>query len=168
MKRTAFIAILLPALAFGGDGDQNSRYYFNRGAERYVGDDVEKARAWVEEGLQLYPGDGRLIALKKLLEQPPQTGGGESQENKQQQSEGDQQADPGEPDREPDADGPGAETADSRQGDPMEQAPAQMNKEEARQLLDAMREREQRDRARAAADRIRREAGLPAPVEKDW
>lgn len=165
MKRLLSILLALPALAVGDGEDHTSRFYFNHGAEQYVINEVEKAREWVEEGLALYPDDRPLLALKKLLEQPPQDGGGAGSEQK---PEDQQAADSAQSDEPREIDEQAGEGQATEQKGQDAQPAAHMSKEEAQQVLDAMRDRELRDRARAAADRIRRETSVLSPVEKDW
>ncbi|HMP75775.1 MAG TPA: hypothetical protein PKE12_05700 [Kiritimatiellia bacterium] len=147
--------------------EESSRYYFDHGAEQFTRDDVEKARAWVDEGLVLYPQDEKLIALKQLLEQQQQQ---QQQENQSSGNEQDQQEpNEGEQDGQPEPQ-PGEQGDSGEPQDPPEQEkPASaMTPEEAERILDAMRDRESAERARVAEERLRREARRLPPVEKDW
>ncbi len=169
--RLAIIAICAAAcaLAAARAADETSRYYFDNGAERYTRDDVEKARAWVDEGLQLYPSDTKLILLRQLLEQPPQQQPQSSPNAQQQPQTGEgqdsEQRDEHQQEQTSPSDAPEQQTSSSEE----EERPASaMSEEEAERILDALREREASDRARIAADRLRREMSRLPPVEKDW
>jgi hypothetical protein len=156
------------AVPLGDETDASARYYFDHGAERYARDDIEKARAWVDEGLLLYPNDTKLILLRRLLEQPPAQQ--QSQQNQQPQSNGN---DPKESTSESQGDEDSQSIAemsqDSNRPQENEQRPAAaMTREEAERVLDTLRDREAAARARAAADRIRRDMARHPPVEKDW
>lgn len=161
--------LLLASAACAAGASEPSLYYFNHGAEQYIRDDREAAVKWVDEGLLLYPDDARLVELKRLLEQQNQPNPQSSPEqqpqdgsNQEQQQNPDQDDQPAEPDtasKEPPS------SAEENQKEPPASA---MTPEEAARMLDAMRDKEQADRARMAADRIQRESRNLAPVEKDW
>jgi hypothetical protein len=169
----AFVGALASALraesALASDEtDASARYYFNHGAEQFARDDIEKARAWVDEGLLLYPSDTKLILLRRLLEQPPPQQQPQQSQEAQSEPAGKQESGPqqGADDDRPFA----AETSEQPNPPPdAEQRPAAaMTLEEAERVLDNLREREAAARARVAADRIRREMARHPPVEKDW
>ena len=162
----AALGLLAGGLARAGEP---SRYYFDHGAEQFTRDDIEKARAWVDEGLVLYPQDERLIALKQLLEQQQQQQQQQqdqdsgSQQDRQEPGEGEQDREPEEPRQEEQG------KAGEPQEQPGEDQPASaMTPEEAERILDAMRDRESAERTRFTEERLRREARRLPPVEKDW
>jgi hypothetical protein len=163
------VLLLLTCAACAAGASEPSLYYFNHGAEQYIRDDREAAVKWVDEGLLLYPDDARLVELKRLLEQQNQPNPQSSPEQQPQDgSNQDQQQNP-DPDNQPAEPDPAPEEPPSQQDENQADQPASaMTPEEAARMLDAMRDKEQVDRARMAADRIQRESRNLTPVEKDW
>ncbi|MCO5045403.1 MAG: hypothetical protein M9963_10895 [Kiritimatiellae bacterium] len=177
MIRISFIlALLLAGTALAAD--DSSKDYFDHGAENYTHDDIEKARSWVDEGLQLYPGDHSLTALKQLLEQQQQQqqqqkdknqqSGQQGQEQKQQQDQSqnqDQQKDEQQEKAQQQPSPSQSEVGDESKTNDQQMA---MSPEEAERMLDAMREKEAAERARIVEDQIRQESQKLPMVEKDW
>ncbi len=151
---------------------------FHAAGAEYADAREDVASNLVARALARFPGDRELLALKTLLERPP-----EQEPREQEQPPEPQEPEPspggGEPGEAPPPDTPppggdepppqgGGERpaqerdasgdGTARPGDAQEMTP-----EEARMLLDAMREEEA---ARREGMRLR--LGAPVPVEKDW
>lgn len=176
------LSLALASAAFAAD--DTSAYYFDNGAEQYTRNDIETAKKWVSEGLELYPGDKNLLALQQLIEQQQQQ---QQQQNQQQNQQQEQQSRQNQ-DQSQAAQNQSEENKGNDDKEQQEQAAAQqqnagddkkddgkdeqqaraMTPEEAERILDAMRDRESSDRAKIAEDRIRQEMGRMPMVEKDW
>jgi len=155
-----------------------ARAYFNRGAERYTRQADEEAKKEVREGLQQFPEDSALLALKALLEQPPQSS--PSQQNQEQKQDQQQQQQPQnapqkgqekqEQDQQPSSQTDKSQQAPKEKDDQKDEAmeAREMTKEEAALLLDAMKQQEEALRRKIAMDRLRSSMDRLPPVEKDW
>jgi len=86
MKNKFIIGLFVFFLIFGFAKAQQATDYFNQAARSYVKTDREQALSKVNEGLQKFPGDEKLTALKEKLEQEQ-----EEEEQQQQQQEQEQQ-----------------------------------------------------------------------------
>lgn len=159
------LAVVPPSCA---PAEEPSRYYFDHGAEKFTRDDLEKARAWVNEGLLLYPEDAKLILLKQLLEQPTQPQPQPSQDSKEPSQSDSQSSAEQQPQPIDNADQSERQAGEEDANDAQAPESARMTEEEAERILDALKDREAAERARAAADRLRREMSRLPPVEKDW
>lgn len=84
----ALLALSLLALAAPAHSRSAPEYY-HEGATNYVHGHWARAKAAVTNGLALFPKDEKLLALNKLLEQPPQQQ--QQQEQQQDQDKKDQQ-----------------------------------------------------------------------------
>lgn len=171
MKRLFQIATsgALAAMLAAAEGlEEPSRYYFDHGAEQFTRDNLEKARAWVDEGLQLYPEDVKLILLKQLIEQPPQQQPTQEPSQSQPQSSHEQQQQQQQPENQSDEQDQASAEEQQHADQGESSAPTRMTEEEAMRVLDALKDREAAERARSAADRLRREMSRLPPVEKDW
>ena len=170
MKRIAVILILAGiAGAAAAQPEEVDNAYFHPAASLYIHGDSVAASNLVEQGLSLYPHDAKLKRLKDLLEQQQQ------QQNDQQQDQNDQNQD----EQDQDEQNPDEQEQDNReqpddqqqQNGDQEQPPAEqdsrpaeeMTPEEARQLLDAMKQEEKNERML-----LRPVLGNPIDVEKDW
>jgi hypothetical protein len=58
--------------------------FFNHGAQLYISNNIPQAKAVVEQGLQVYPGDEKLKQLEALLKQQQQSQNSQSQQNQNQ------------------------------------------------------------------------------------
>lgn len=156
---------------------ETPRDLFNRGAERFTRSQDAEAKQIVDAGLQQYPDDPALLALKALLEQKQQQSSGARQDQQaQSQDSSDQKQEPNpeepKPDQEPPAEDPARGRPPEQSADeaPEEQPreARQMTKEEAALLLDAMKQQEQAMRRKVALDRMRSNMDQLPPVAKDW
>lgn len=129
------------------------------------------------EGLQQHPEDAALLALKALLEQPPQSSPSQqNQEQKQDQQQEQQQnatqkgQEQQEQEKQPSSQSATRQRADEAKDDQKDEAmeAREMTKEEAALLLDAMKQQEQALRRKIAMDRLRSSMDRLPPVEKDW
>lgn len=180
IRRVAILVLAFASAAFAAD--DTSSYYFDNGAEQYTRNEIETAKKWVAEGLELYPGDKNLLALKQLIEQQQQQNqqNQQQQDQQQQQQQQDQQnqqnqdnsqaqQDQGDDEQQQQAEAQQQNAGDDKEDKGKdEQQVRAMTQEEAERILDAMRERESSDRAKIAEDRIRQEMGRLPMVEKDW
>jgi hypothetical protein len=182
MKRSLYIMAGLLVLGASGSvraETRSARSYFNDGASHYIKGEKEPALAAVIEGLATYTNDPELASLKILIErqQPPQQQpqqkpqdqqDQEEEKQDQQQNQDSQQQDARDRQQEEeqkmgeqgDADQPREEPP---QGQAQDRPAEEMTTEEARQLLDALKQQEQ-----SAREQIRVIMGRPVPVEKDW
>ncbi len=159
------LGILLAVSAAQADDEVDvDATYFHPAASYYIHGDSSSASNLVARGLALYPDDGKLKRLKDLLEQ--------QQEQQQQENEDNQQ---GNPEQQPEENEPseqeneGEQEEEPEQNQPPEEQPAepenaeQMSEDEAKQLLDAMRQEEKNKRLQ-----LKIEMGTPVKVDKDW
>jgi len=158
--------------------------YFNRGSAQFIKGHRDEALAEVNSGLQLYPDDYYLQALKKAIEENKQQQQNQDQQKKDQQKKDQDQKDQDkkdqdqkkqdqanqdkqEEDQKKDQEKQDQKDEQKQDKDQEQQAEPvkaeDMTKEEAMQLLDALKQQEQADR-----EKIRVSVGAPVPVEKDW
>lgn len=171
IRRVVRCAVLLLLVGAAGSRADTARDFFNRGAERFTRSDNQQARTIVEAGLQDHPDDTALLALKALLEQQQQqqSSSGEEQQPQDQESEQDRQ----QQEQKDGSDSKQQDAAQQEQPEPEEESDQpkearEMTKDEARLLLDAMKQQEQALRRKVAMDRLRSSIGQLPPVEKDW
>lgn len=185
IRLLVILCLALASAAFAAE--DTADYYFDNGAEQYTRDDIETAKKWVDEGLQLYAGDQKLIALKQLLEQQEQQNQQQQQQQQQQNQQNQQNQDQSQSAQNQDQQNQGDDQKDQQEQQDSQQAAQQqtagddkqddgkdeqqaraMTPEEAERILDAMRERESSDRAKMAEEQIRQQMGKMPMVEKDW
>jgi hypothetical protein len=161
MKRLVPILIFCAVASVGLANEVDSdATYFHPAASFYIHGDTTSASNLVAQGLALFPEDGKLLRLKELLEQQSEQEQNQQDQN-QQQNQQDQQ-DESEQDQEEDSE----QDQQQQTQDPSEAQPPQaeqMSKDEAEQLLDAMRQEEQNKRLQ-----LHPVLGAPVDVEKDW
>ncbi len=180
MKKLA--AILVPALlsvsAFADPAETGEvdSTYFHPAASLYIQGDTTSASNLVAKGLSIYPDNGKLKRLKELLEkqQKQDQKDKDNQQNKDKDKDKDkdkkkqdQDQDKKKDDKKQDQDKKQnqQENKDQQQQQPPEPQPSteQMSKDEAEQLLDAMRQEEQNKRMQ-----LHPVFGAPVKVDKDW
>lgn len=153
MKTLVSIFILsLIATSVFSDSDESDAQYFHPAASLYIQGDSAGASNLVVKGLSLYPDDGKLKRLKELLDQQQEQKDQEKnqeQNNEQQNQEDQNQSEPNE--------------QQEKQPPPEQQSAEQMSEDEAKQLLDAMRQEEQNKRRQ-----LHPVLGAPVKVDKDW
>ncbi|MFA7256316.1 MAG: hypothetical protein WC047_01895 [Kiritimatiellales bacterium] len=162
---------------------QTAMQLFNPAAKEYIYGNTPVASNLVEQALIKHPDDEKLLKLKKLIEEQKQNQNQQNQNQDQKQDQPknqdqknqDQQKDQKNQDKQNDQDQQKQNQAqDQKQKDPQQsqnqqQQPAQpkqageMSPEEAQQLLDAMKQDEQDQRANLTPY-----LGAPVRVEKDW
>ena len=115
---------------------QNADVFFHSGAQIYIAGNVEKAVATLREGLRRFPEDERIEELLRKIEE-------RQQDQQQSQQQGEQQNE-SEQDRQND-ENPGELESERESEDQAEPQPEEgrLTPEEARRLLDAMRDREE-------------------------
>jgi len=163
MKRHATILVLTGlALAALADNPEVDSTYFHPAASLYIHGDTVAASNLVEQGLAVFPDDGKLKRLKELLEKQQQQDKNEQDKNQQDQEKQDQQQDqPTDPqDQEPSERN---EDQADQQEQPEPQRAEQMNQDEAERLLDAMKQEEKNKRLD-----LHPVMGRPVNVDKDW
>lgn len=130
---------------------QNADVFFHSGAQIYIAGNVEKAVATLREGLRRFPEDERIEELLRKIEERQQDQQQSQQDQQQSQQQGEQQNE-SEQDRQND-ENPG-ESESERESEDQAPSPAEeqaepqpeegrLTPEEARRLLDAMRDREE-------------------------
>ena len=150
MKTIASILILfgLAASAIADPAEVDAKY-FHPAASLYIHGDSTSASNLVVKGLSIYPDDGKLKRLKELLDKPPEQN---KEDQQQDQKQDDQQQD--------------QQNQDQQEDQPQQPEPQnaeQMSADEARQLMDAMRQEEENKRLQ-----LHPVMGAPVKVDKDW
>ncbi len=172
MKNLLSILILgLVASGAFAESSESDVRFFHPAASFYIQGDTTSASNLVAQGLAIHPEDGKLKRLKDLLEkqqeqqqQDPENEDENQQENQEQQQDPEEQENQEEEPQEPDQ--PEEEPGEQEQ---QEQQPAepesaeQMSEDEAKQLLDAMRQEEKNKRLQ-----LHPVMGAPVKVDKDW
>ncbi len=168
------LSILIVGLTAAGtfaESSESDAQFFHPAASFYIQGDTTSASNLVVQGLAIYPEDGKLKRLKELLEKQQEQDSKNENENQQenqeqpqdpekQEDQENQEEEPQEPDQ--------PETEPGEQ-EPQEQQPAepesaeQMSEDEAKQLLDAMRQEEKNKRLQ-----LHPVMGAPVKVDKDW
>jgi hypothetical protein len=167
-------AILLLAAIAGtalADTAEIDETYFHPAANLYIHGDAAGASNLVAKGLSLYPNDAKLKRLKDLLDQQDQQDEQQNQNNQDQQDQEDQedQQNQNEQDERDDQEDQQNQNEQDERDDQQQQPeqeprpPEEMTPEEARQLLDAMKQEEKNERMQ-----LRPILGNPVEVEKDW
>lgn len=147
--------------------------YFHPAASRFIQGDTLGASNLVARGLSEFPRNAKLKRLKELLEQQEQQQDqnqeqnqgqdeNEQEENQEQnknEDENREQEQSSEQEPEPSEEEPRPEEPQQSEPEPAEQ----MTEDEAKQLLDAMRQEEKNKRLR-----LHPVMGAPVKVDKDW
>ncbi|MDF2158235.1 hypothetical protein [Algoriphagus sp. CAU 1675] len=148
MKRTKmkYLAVFLFFLSTGFLKAQNAGDYFNRAARSYVKTEKEAALNTVNEGLNKFPGDSKLEALKEKLqkeqeEEQNQNQQQQNQQNQQQEQQQEQQQGQGEEGEQQESKDQGEKTdedkaKESQSGNPQDQSEEPAN-ENANDQMDA-------------------------------
>lgn len=161
---------------------QPAEAYFHGAGQAYIGDAFDEALATVTEGLEAYPSDAKLQALKEKLEeereqqeQQSQSGEGEQGEQDQEQDqqgeeepEEPQEEDPSESESDEQETGEAEQNQsgsgeENQQPQPAPQDPTELSREQAERILQALSNEEE--------ELLRQVQKLPArpyTVEKDW
>ena len=158
-----FVLSLLVTASFANTAEVDAQF-FHPAASSYIQGDSTTASNLVVKGLSLYPDDGKLKRLKELLEQQQQQDQDQQNQNNQQQNQDQQQQDQENQDQENEQEQPPPEQNQEQEQPPPEPQNAdQMTPDEAKQLLDAMRQEEQNKRMQ-----LHPVLGAPVKVDKDW
>jgi outer membrane biosynthesis protein TonB len=197
MKKLRFILIMVFVVGLGSVWAEDpipevDQTYFHPAASLYIHGDSVGASNLVVRGLSAYPGNPRLEALKKLLEQQQENKDQnkdqnqnqdqqKNQKNKDQQKQDQQnqnnqknQQDQQKKDQQKnnqDQQNNGEDSNKQKPASPEEDSGAQptqpdakkMSEDEAKQLLDAMRQDEKNKRLQ-----LQPIMGAPVKVDKDW
>ena len=163
MKTLASILFLgLAASGALAESTEVDAQYFHPAASLYIQGDTASASNLVAQGLSIHPDDGKLKRLKELLEkqqeqQQDQEKKDDQQQNQEQQDDPEEQGQPPPPEQE--------QTPEQEQPPekPEPQSAEQMSEDEAKQLLDAMRQEEKNKRLQ-----LHPVMGPPVKVDKDW
>ncbi len=129
--------------------------YFHPAASHYIHGDATSASNLVTKGLSLFPKDGKLLRLKELLDQQQEQQQNENQDQSQDQDKPQDQKDQQEQQQD--------QQEDQQQEQPEPPSAEEMSEDEAKQLLDAMRQEEQNKRLQ-----LHPVMGAPVKVDKDW
>ena len=123
---------------------QNADVFFHSGAQIYIAGNVEKAVATLREGLRRFPEDERIEELLRKIEERQQDQQQSQQQDQQQSQQQGEQQNESEQDRQND-ENPGESESERESEDQAEPQPEEgrLTPEEARRLLDAMRDREE-------------------------
>lgn len=179
MKTIATILILGLAAAAGADTAEVDAKFFHPAASSYIQGDSTTASNLVAEGLSLHPDDGKLKRLKELLDKQQQQkqnqDNKDQDKNKQDQKQKDQQSqdqkkndqdkqkqDKQDQDKK-DQPQPDQGQQEQQQQQPEPQSAEQMSPDEAKQLMDAMKQEEENKRLQ-----LHPVMGAPVKVDKDW
>lgn len=192
MKNLAYIlfAVFAAGAAMSAESMEADVEFFHPAASLYIRGDITSASNLVEKGLEIYPDDGKLLRLRELFKQPPQSQQDQGdqdqqdqndqnnqeqqnpeqqeQENQQQQEQENQQQQEQESQDEQGQDGQEQpDDANQSSGDSQQtqqsQPEEEMSREEAMRVLNAKRQEEKNERMR-----LRPVLGTPVRVDKDW
>jgi FtsZ-interacting cell division protein ZipA len=176
MKTIAFIFILgLVATAAWAETAEVDAQFFHPAASSYIQGDSTTASNLVVKGLSLYPEDGKLKRLKELLDKQQQDKQKDQdkqdqdkkdqdkkdQQDKQDQDKKDQQDKDKQDQDQQDQDQNKQDQQDQQPSEP--QSAEQMSADEAKQLMDAMKQEEENKRLQ-----LHPVMGAPVKVDKDW
>lgn len=146
---------------------QTARELFDPPAKEYILGNTPVASNLVRQALEKYPEDERLQKLKKLIEQQQEQQNQQQDQNQQQQEQDNQRNEPQDQEQ---SDSQDQQQDAQQESSPTQEQPltqprqaGQMTPEEAQQLLDAMRQDEQAQRAD-----LQPYLGAPVRVDKDW
>jgi len=158
MKKTLSILILgLVAASALADSSESDSNYFHPAASLYIQGDSTAASNLVVKGLSVYPDDGKLKRLLELLKQQQE----QEQQQRDQQNQNDQQQNQDQENQQEQQ--PQDQEQEQQQQPPKPQSAEEMTEDEAKQLLDAMRQEEQNKRMQ-----LHPVLGAPVKVDKDW
>jgi hypothetical protein len=156
--------ILICIALYAAASAQTSEQLFNPAAKEYIYGNTPAASNLVEQALVKFPEDEKLLKLKKLIEEQKQNQDQQNQNNQNQQDQKNQEQQ--KQDQQQDQTDPSDQTdqePQQRQPSAAPQQAGEMSEEEAKQLLDAMKQDEQDQRANLTPY-----LGAPVQVEKDW
>ncbi len=159
-------SILTMGLAVAGalaDSTEVDAQYFHPAASLYIQGDTASASNLVAKGLSIHPDDGKLKRLKELLEKQQEQQQDQENKDDQQQNQEQQQDDPEEQGQPPPPEQEQTPEQEQPPEKPEPQSAEQMSKDEAEQLLDAMRQEEKNKRLQ-----LHPVMGAPVKVDKDW
>ncbi|MHB2155483.1 hypothetical protein ACX8XN_13980 [Calditrichota bacterium GD2] len=157
MKRM-LLALIVGGVFIQFASAQNAMEFFHLGANLYVRGQLEQAIQAVDQGLQKFPDDPYLKALKEKLEEQKkqQQQQQQQQQNQQKQKEQQQQANENKQDQQKDQ-------QKQQQAQTDQQKKKEMSKEEAERILRALKE----ENKKFKKEHLRVPAGRKQ-VEKDW
>jgi ABC-type Zn2+ transport system substrate-binding protein/surface adhesin len=158
-------SILICATLSSTVSAQTAMQLFNPAAKEFIYGNTPVASNLVEQALTHYPDNEKLLKLKKLIEEQKQNQKQDQQKQKQdQQKQDQQQKDQNQKDKQQEQDKKDQADQQKDQQQPAQPKQAgEMSPEEAQQLLDAMKQDEQDQRAN-----LKPYLGNPVRVEKDW
>jgi type IV secretory pathway VirB10-like protein len=159
---------------------QTAMQLFNPAAKEYIYGNTPVASNLVEQALVKFPDDEKLLKLKKLIEEQKQKQDQQNKDQKQkdqkqdqdknkdqksqnQQNQQDQQQKQNEDQKQNQADQKPKPDQQQNQQPAQPKQAGEMSPEEAQQLLDAMKQDEQDQRAN-----LKPYLGGPVRVDKDW
>ena len=171
LHRAALAAVLAvlsgPIAVLAASG--NAEDYFHEGAGLFIKGKNPEALQAVKDGLDVFPRDFHLAELKKVIEEQQQ-----QQQQQDQQKKDQQKQDQNQPKQDQQKQDEKQQDQQNQQGskDPSgqqeqaQQAPKpseEMTPEEAKLMLDAVKQQEQANR-----DRLKLMFGRPVPVDRNW
>ena len=167
-----YLILILLGLC-GSVSAQTARELFNPAAKEYIYGNNPAASNLVTKALQKYPDDKKLQKLKELIEQQQeqqqnqeQNQNQDPQQQNQDQSEQDQSEQDPQEQQEQDPQQQEQPEQEEQEAEPTPAQPHQageMSEEEAKQLLDSMKQNEKDQR-----QDLRPYLGQPVKVDKDW
>lgn len=173
MKTIAYILIAgaLTSTVLAAEVDVDSTY-FHPAASLYIHGDTANASNLVARGLAQFPEDGKLRRLKELLEQQQEQNQDQQKQQDQNQQNQDQQKDQQQDQQDQNGQQQDQQNQqqdqnqDQQQDEPQQPEPQQaeqLSQDEAKRLLDAMKQEEENKRLQ-----LRPVIGRPIKVDKDW
>ena len=171
----AGIGIVTSVQAAAPDEFDIDATYFHPAASMYIHGDSSGASNLVARGLASFPDDGKLLRLKDLLEKQQQQEQEQQNQNQQDQDQDQEQNQDQNQQQEQEQQNPDQkqQPEDRQEQDPQSEQNQQqqpeppraeeMTEDEARQLLDAMRQEEENKRLQ-----LHPVMGAPVKVDKDW
>ncbi|MEO8591629.1 MAG: hypothetical protein ABI432_19765 [Flavobacteriales bacterium] len=173
-NRSLLVLTAVVCLSFAVNAQTTSADdYFNRAGTQYVKEDKRAALRTLDQGLQEYPGDPRLLKLAEALlkeeqqKQQQQQKQQEQQQQKDQQQQQEQQKKQEQQQREQEEKQQQEQQAKEGEQDPknMEPQPGRIAPQDARRILDAL-ERSEKDVQQKVRERQR--PARRVTIDKDW
>lgn len=171
-KGIVFLLFVLMAVSL--KAQNSAMLYFNNGSEQYVHSKIEQAMATVDAGLQKFPNDEKLNALKeKLKEEKKKQQQQDKKEEKEQQKQDQEKEDSEKENKKDQKQEPKKEDKKEEKGDKdskKEKRPEpkklKMSPEQIKQLLETMNNEENKTQKKIKAQEVKK--GRKKHQEKDW
>lgn len=175
MHLRTYILPLALACGFNAWGQETTaQAYFDQASREYVKQDKMTALRTLDQGLQKYPGDPKLLKLaEELIKEEQKKQDQQQQQQKQDQQKNDQQKDQGKQDKQQDQQQQDQQKDEQpQQADQKEQQQqkgdpqaGRIDPRDAMRMLEAM-ERSEKDVQQKV--RLRKRPAVRRTIEKDW